>query len=81
MITYRNEGDSLFIYHGDHITLGQFLKAHLALSGGEAKHLLSSGGVLVNGEVDIRRGRKLRQGDTVRLGRQCWQMQAYSSQV
>ncbi len=48
------------------IKLDQFLKWLGAVqTGGEAKILISSGEVLVNGEVETRRGRKLRAGDTV----------------
>lgn len=48
------------------IGLDQFLKlAQLVGSGGEAKHLIKSGAVLVNDEVETRRGRKLRDGDVV----------------
>ena len=46
------------------ITLGQFLKfADIIQSGGEAKSFLSQNDVFINDELDIRRGRKLRQGD------------------
>src|SRR4028119_108107 len=46
------------------ITLGQALKASdLVGSGGEAKVLIQAGEVLVNGEVETRRGRKLAAGD------------------
>ncbi|MBX7134852.1 MAG: RNA-binding S4 domain-containing protein [Fimbriimonadaceae bacterium] len=52
----------------EYITLSQLLKAvDLASSGAEAKAILAEGGVLVNGEEDNRRGRKLRPGDVVRL--------------
>jgi ribosome-associated protein len=48
------------------ITLGQFLKAAgLAATGGEAKYLVLSGLVTVNGEVELRRGRHLDFGDSV----------------
>jgi ribosome-associated protein len=58
-----------FDLRGDHITLDALLKAAgLASSGGEAKLLIQQGGVLVNGEVDLRRGRKLRAGDEVAVG-------------
>lgn len=58
-----------FDLRGDHITLDALLKASgLAGSGGEAKMLIQQGGVLVNGEVDLRRGRKLRAGDEVAVG-------------
>ena len=51
------------------ITLGQALKAaDLAGSGGEAKVLIQSGEVLVNGEVETRRGRKLLPGDVIEVG-------------
>jgi len=51
------------------ITLGQALKAwNLAGSGGEAKVLIQGGEVRVNGVVETRRGRKLKEGDVVELG-------------
>ena len=51
------------------IKLDSFLKAVDAVcSGGEAKIIISEGMVLVNGEVELRRGRKLRPGDVVEVG-------------
>ena len=51
------------------ITLGQALKAaDFVGSGGEAKVLIQAGEVLVNGEVETRRGRKLVAGDVVEVG-------------
>ena len=51
------------------VTLGQALKAsNLVGSGGEAKVLIQAGEVLVNGEVETRRGRKLAPGDVVEVG-------------
>ena len=51
---------------GDRIKLGQFLKrANLVDQGADAKLLLAEERVLVNGEVDVRRGRQLVKGDTV----------------
>jgi len=48
----------------DHITLAQAVKAAgLAGSGGQAKHLVRSGSVLVNGTVETQPGRKLVVGD------------------
>ena len=48
------------------IELDQFLKlAEVAQSGGEAKHLIQSGVVMLNGVVETRRGKKLRPGDRV----------------
>jgi ribosome-associated protein len=50
-------------------TLGQALKAsNLVQSGGEAKVLVQGGDVRVNGEVETRRGRRLRAGDVVEVG-------------
>ena len=52
----------------EYIKLDQFLKlARIVQSGGEAKHLIQSGAVLVNGEVETRRGRKLYAGDVVEV--------------
>lgn len=50
------------------IGLGQYLKlvAHTG-TGGEAKILIQQGHVRVNGEVEIRRGRKLVPGDRVEV--------------
>ncbi len=51
---------------GEVIRLGQFLKfAGLLDSGGDAKEVIIDGFVKVNGEVDRRRGRQLRDGDLV----------------
>lgn len=51
---------------GDHITLGQLLKvAGIIGTGGEAKLYLADIAVLVNGEPEQRRGRKLRAGDLI----------------
>ncbi len=49
--------------------LDQFLKWQgWVLTGGEAKTLIKSGLVSVNGTVETRRGRKLIKGDQVVLG-------------
>ena len=48
------------------IKLDQFLKlAQVVESGGQAKQLIQSGMVWVNGVIEMRRGRKLRAGDVV----------------
>ena len=52
----------------DYITLSQFLKvADVVQSGGMAKWFLSEYDVFVNGELDVRRGRKLRVNDVVEI--------------
>jgi ribosome-associated protein len=51
------------------ITLAQFLKfAGIAETGGHAKELVAAAQVLVNGDAETRRGRKLRDGDRVEVG-------------
>ena len=51
---------------GDYITLGQLLKAEaLVEDGAEAKERIKAGEAVVNGEADVRRGRKLYPGDVV----------------
>ena len=51
------------------IRLGQYLKLlGLVATGGEAKYLIQDGHVRVNGEVETRRKRQLRDGDRVEVG-------------
>lgn len=54
---------------GEYIKLDQFLKlANIAGTGGAAKQLIQGGEVMVNNEVETRRGKKLRDGDIVIVG-------------
>ncbi|CAB1370423.1 RNA-binding S4 domain-containing protein [Denitratisoma oestradiolicum] len=58
-----------FQLHGEFIELHVLLKLQgLAGSGGEAKALIAGGQVSVDGQPEIRKGRKLRGGEVVRLG-------------
>ena len=58
-----------FPLQGDHITLAQAVKAvGLADSGGQAKQLVRSGAVRVNGTVETQPGRKLYPGDRFGAG-------------
>lgn len=51
------------------IKLDALLKfASLVSSGGEAKAIIQDGQVLVNGEVCTMRGKKIREGDVVKVG-------------
>ncbi len=53
---------------GESIRLGQLLKlGGVVESGGDGKELLALGAVLVNGDVETRRGRQLRDGDVVEV--------------
>lgn len=57
------------------ITLGQFLKLSGAINnGGEAKFFLQNEQILVCGEPENRRGRKLRAGDRVEFSGQIFEI-------
>ena len=59
------------------IRLDQFLKIiGIAQTGGHAKIIIQNGEVLVNGEEEWRRGRKLHQGDQVVFEGQEWVVSA-----
>ncbi|MFU1798049.1 S4 domain-containing protein YaaA [Paenibacillus azoreducens] len=56
------------VIHSEYIKLDQFLKlADCVSTGGMAKALLAEGQVLVNGEPEERRGRKLYPGDRINV--------------
>ena len=55
----------------EYIKLDQFLKfAGCVYTGGDAKGFIQDGYVKVNGEVCLMRGKKIRPGDTVSLGKE-----------
>lgn len=57
-----------FALRGEYITLEALLKAaDLAGMGSVARALIADGAVAVDGEVETRRGRKLRGGELVEL--------------
>lgn len=59
-----------------YIKLDSFLKAVNAVSsGGEAKVVIASGEVCVNGEIELRRGRKLYPGDNVNFAGRGYQVE------
>jgi len=67
----ENEGsDEQTVELGERgIRLGQLLKlVGVADTGGAAKELLESGGVLLNGRPETRRGAQLAVGDVVEAG-------------
>lgn len=50
----------------EYIKLDQLLKfINITTTGGEGKELITSGKVKVNNEVELRRGRKVKDGDKV----------------
>ncbi|MDY0301926.1 MAG: RNA-binding S4 domain-containing protein [Trichlorobacter sp.] len=60
--------ETRFEIKDDAIKLDSFLKlADLVMSGGEAKQLIQNGYVQVNGQPETKRGRKLYDGDRVKL--------------
>jgi S4 domain protein YaaA len=60
----------------EYIELQQLLKMKdIISSGGEAKYFLASNEVFVNNEKENRRGRKLRPGDIIRIGKEEYQIQ------
>lgn len=61
----------------DYIKLGQALKlAGMVGSGVEAKIVIQDGQVLVNGEVELQRGKKLHPGDIFSFNGEEAQIQA-----
>lgn len=70
--TQKSQHQTLSI-HTPYITLGQLLKRVGVIdTGGAAKQYLVDNEVLVNGEREVRRGRKLFPGDTVAAGSRQW---------
>ena len=62
----RGTMEQTIMLRDEFIKLGQALKAaHLVQSGVEAKEAITAGQVTVNGQVDLRRGRKLYDQDVV----------------
>ena len=58
-----------FELDGDYVELNQLLKlCGLADSGARGKHLVASGAVTVDGQVELRKTCKIRSGQRVRLG-------------
>jgi ribosome-associated protein len=52
----------------EYITLGQFLKLSDCIStGGQAKSFLEETPIFVNGELENRRGKKLRENDKIKI--------------
>lgn len=59
----------LFELDRDHVELNQLLKlTGVCDSGGAGKHLVATGAVRVNGEVELRKTCKIRDGQRVAVG-------------
>ena len=62
--------------NNNYIKLDQFLKWQgIVQTGGEAKIRIKEGEVIVNGEIETRRGKKLRTGDRVSVGGNSYDVQ------
>lgn len=63
-----NEHDDTQTTQPDSLTLSSALKlAGLVDTGGQAKHLIQSGQVKVNGVVETRRKHRLQEGDVIEV--------------
>lgn len=52
----------------EYIKLDQFLKlAGIVQTGGQAKMLISEGSIIVNNEVVLQRGKKIRKDDIIKI--------------
>lgn len=61
--------------NSEFIKLDQFLKwAGVVSAGADAKLLIFDGLVKVNGEVEVRRGKKLRTGDIIEVDNRVFQI-------
>lgn len=64
-----------------YITLGQWLKFQsLVSSGGEVKIFLDTQTVMVNGERETRRGRKLYSGDVIDIDEESYLIKSHADQ-
>lgn len=60
----------------EYIKLDQFLKwTGLSDTGADAKEAIAEGRVMVNGEVELQRGKKLRQGDRIKVGNSTFEIE------
>jgi ribosome-associated protein len=60
----------------DTLTLNDALKlSGLAETGGQAKLLIQSGKVKVNGVVETRRKKRLKEGDTIQVGEEVFTLE------
>ena len=60
--------DKIVRINTEFIKLDQFLKwCGACMTGGEASEIIKAGDVLVNGNVETARGKKIRPGDVVSL--------------
>ncbi|MDD6386259.1 S4 domain-containing protein YaaA [Lactobacillus equicursoris] len=64
-----------FAINGEFITLGQFLKDEcIVSSGGQAKWYLRENPVVLNGESEDRRGKKLYPGDRLQVAGETYEL-------
>lgn len=52
----------------DFIKLDQLIKyLGIVQTGGESKHLINEGLIKINGEIEYKRGRKIKKGDIIEI--------------
>lgn len=67
----------IILIQTEFIKLDSFLKfAGISTTGGQAKELILSGGIKVNGDVCTMRGKKIHNGDIVECGDSIFRAQA-----
>lgn len=77
---FKGDGPAEVLIHTEFIKLQDFMKLCDAVpSGGMAKTFIQNGEVRVNGEVEIRRGRKLYPGDEVEYLQTVWRVAAHDA--
>ncbi|MFC1757987.1 RNA-binding S4 domain-containing protein [Planctomycetota bacterium] len=71
-----DDSDSVEVDAAPTIRLDHFLKlCGLVETGGQGKLLVQNGEVMVNGEVETRRRRQLREGDVVEWGGEVFEVE------
>lgn len=77
----KNE-TKIIIVKPPYIKLGQFLKlVGIIDRGSDAKSFLVSNQILINGDVDTRRGKKLYHGDKVEFNKVVYEVQVDENQL
>jgi ribosome-associated protein len=77
----KNE-TKIIIVKPPYIKLGQFLKlVGIIDRGSDAKSFLASNQILINGDVDTRRGKKLYHGDKVEFNKVVYEVQVDENQL
>ncbi len=78
-ISRKFDGKTVEI-HTEYIKLQDFMKfADILPSGGVAKMVIQDGGVTVNGETELQRGKKLHDGDVIGYEGNFWKVKVHAT--